>query len=183
MTSDGGAGVEPVGAGVEVVLECNGWQRENVDVGVFVSGYRSDGSEFAEQVLFAGPGRRTVYVPPGTYEVVSQLPQLMLVGGGVLVVGGCMPVEVGEEEVQPRVVTLTYEPASLEDLSNDELDALAQASFRDSTDAPTDECADGSHDAPTDELANESIDDSAGEPTDESTGEPTDDSKMKNEVA
>ena len=92
-------GVDGAAIELKVNLRCDGWSSENTGLGVFVSGTQIDGATCDEQLVFEGSGVQTAYLGAGSYEIVPQLPSLMLRDG------------------------------TARDLSEDELRAVADCSF------------------------------------------------------
>ena len=79
---------EAQGAGVvEVSVACDGWTRENVDLGVFASGFGLDGTKVDEHAVLEGPGTCAVTLARGFYEISLQVPRIMVEDGTVLVAG------------------------------------------------------------------------------------------------
>ena len=98
-------GVDGAAIELKVNLRCDGWSSENTGLGVFVSGTQIDGATCDEQLVFEGSGVQTAYLGAGSYEIVPQLPSLMLRDGTVLAAGDAR------------------------DLTEDELRAVADCSF------------------------------------------------------
>ena len=120
---------------VEVSLACDGWTRANVDLGVFASGFAYDGTKVDEHLVFEGPGIAPLDLNTGFYEFALQMPQIMQEDGAVLVAGDPVAVRLEGSADETLQVTVSY--AAVEDpaLADDNLAAIAQASFLDQADA------------------------------------------------
>lgn len=116
------------GNAIEVTLECPGWIDDNVEVGVFVSG---DAVE--EQLLFAGSGSQVVQVGAGKYELVPQLPRLMLADGSVLEASEPVAYAFEAGDGESVVASIIYESADASALDDSELVSIAETSFIDET--------------------------------------------------
>ena len=89
-------GVDGAAIELKVNLRCDGWSSENTGLGVFVSGTQIDGATCDEQLVFEGSGVQTAYLGAGSYEIVPQLPSLMLRDGTVLAAGDAVARDYGE---------------------------------------------------------------------------------------
>lgn len=88
-------GVDGAAIELKVNLRCDGWSSENTGLGVFVSGTQIDGATCDEQLVFEGSGVQTAYLGAGSYEIVPQLPSLMLRDGTVLAAGDAVARDYG----------------------------------------------------------------------------------------
>ena len=113
-------GVDGAAIELKVNLRCDGWSSENTGLGVFVSGTQIDGATCDEQLVFEGSGVQTAYLGAGSYEIVPQLPSLMLRDGTVLAAGDAVARDYGEG---------SSAAIDARDLSEDELRAVADCSF------------------------------------------------------
>ena len=118
-----------------VDVQCEGWTPQNAELGVFVSGTQSDGSPCDLQLMFAGSGRQIAYVSEGSYEIVPQLPCVMLQDGNVLVASDAVARAYTADEMGSDGVVVAYVAADAESLSEDELAEAAAVSFPDESDA------------------------------------------------
>ena len=114
-------GVDGAAIELKVNLRCDGWSSENTGLGVFVSGTQIDGATCDEQLVFEGSGVQTAYLGAGSYEIVPQLPSLMLRDGTVLAAG--------EGSSAADDLEIAYAAIDARDLSEDELRAVADCSF------------------------------------------------------
>ena len=93
-------GVDGAAIELKVNLRCDGWSSENTGLGVFVSGTQIDGATCDEQLVFEGSGVQTAYLGAGSYEIVPQLPSLMLRDGTVLAAGDAVARDLSEDELR-----------------------------------------------------------------------------------
>ena len=111
-------GVDGAAIELKVNLRCDGWSSENTGLGVFVSGTQIDGA-----------GVQTAYLGAGSYEIVPQLPSLMLRDGTVLAAGDAVARDYGEGSSAADDLEIAYAAIDARDLSEDELRAVADCSF------------------------------------------------------
>ena len=116
-------------------LRCDGWSPENVELGAFVSGVQIDGAPCDEQLVFEGSGAQTAYLGAGSYEVVPQLPMLMLLDGTVLAAGDPVARSYGDDAPKTDALEIAYAAIDARDLAEDELRAVADGSFATEDDA------------------------------------------------
>ena len=114
-------GVDGAAIELKVNLRCDGWSSENTGLGVFVSGTQIDGATCDEQLVFEGSGVQTAYLGAGSYEIVPQLPSLMLRDGTVLAAGDAVARDYGEGSSAADDLEIAY--AAIE------LRAVADCSF------------------------------------------------------
>lgn len=122
-------GVDGAAIELKVNLRCDGWSSENTGLGVFVSGTQIDGATCDEQLVFEGSGVQTAYLGAGSYEIVPQLPSLMLRDGTVLAAGDAVARDYGEGSSAADDLEIAYAAIDARDLSEDELRAVADCSF------------------------------------------------------
>ncbi|MBC5583551.1 hypothetical protein H8S61_04995 [Eggerthella sp. NSJ-70] len=120
---------------LQVALRCDGWSPENVELGAFVSGVQIDGAPCDEQLVFEGSGAQTAYLGAGSYEVVPQLPMLMLFDGTVLAAGDPVARSYGDDAPKTDALEIAYAAIDARDLAEDELRAVADGSFATEDDA------------------------------------------------
>lgn len=120
---------------LQVALRCDGWSPENTELGAFVSGVQIDGVPCDEQLVFAGSGAQTAYLGAGSYEVVPQLPMLMLLDGTVLAAGDPVARSYGDDAPKTDALEIAYAAFDARDLAEDELRAVADGSFATEDDA------------------------------------------------
>lgn len=123
------AGVEDAAIELKVGLRCDGWLPDNTGLGVFVSGAQIDGAPCDEQLVFEGSGVQTAYLGAGSYEIVPQLPSLMLRDGAVLAAGDPVARDYGAGFSAADDLEIAYAAIDVRDLSEDELRAIADCSF------------------------------------------------------
>ena len=116
-------GVDGAAIELKVNLRCDGWSSENTGLGVFVSGTQIDGATCDEQLVFEGSGVQTAYLGAGSYEIVPQLPSLMLRDGDAVAR------DYGEGSSAADDLEIAYAAIDARDLSEDELRAVADCSF------------------------------------------------------
>lgn len=133
------AAVAPEGAAdsieLQVTLRCDGWSPENVGLGVFVSGAQLDGAPCDEQLVFEGEGAQTAYLGAGSYEIVPQLPTLMLRDGSVLAASDPVARAYGHDAPRTDALEIAYRAIDVRDMADDELRVVADASFASEGDA------------------------------------------------
>ena len=122
-------GVDRAAIEQNVNIRCDGWSSENTRRGVFVSGTQIDGATCDEQLVFEGSGVQTAYLGAGSYEIVPQLPSLMLRDGTVLAAGDAVARDYGEGSSAADDLEIAYAAIDARDLSEDELRAVADCSF------------------------------------------------------
>lgn len=127
--ADDAAGGDAGTIELEVALRCDGWSPENSELGVFVSGAQLDGSPCDEQLVFEGAGVRTAYLGAGSYEIVPQLPMLMLRDGAVLAASDPAARSYGEGAPKSDALEVVYRAIDARDMAEGELRAVAEASF------------------------------------------------------
>ena len=72
---------------------------------------------------------QTAYLGAGSYEIVPQLPSLMLRDGTVLAAGDAVARDYGEGSSAADDLEIAYAAIDARDLSEDELRAVADCSF------------------------------------------------------
>ena len=104
------------GAAIEqkVNMRIDRWSSEKTGLGGFVS---------------EGSGVQTAYLGAGSYEIVPQLPSLMLRDGTVLAAGDAVARDYGEGSSAADDLEIAYAAIDARDLSEDELRAVADCSF------------------------------------------------------
>lgn len=120
---------------LQIALRCDGWSPENTELGVFVSGAQIDGSPCDEQFVFGGSGVQTAYLGAGSYEIVPQLPMLMLRDGAVLAASDPAARSYGEGATKADALEVVYGSIDVGGMDENELRAVAEASFATGDDA------------------------------------------------
>lgn len=118
------------GCTTEISVACEGWSDCNVGLGVFLSGFATDGTKIEDHLLFEEPGALAVDLDAVYYELVPQLPQIMTSDGVVRAAGDAVVVDAHGKQAA-SAPTILYEPVETSEMPDEELLAIAEASFDD----------------------------------------------------
>ena len=116
---------------LHVEVACDGWTSAYTSLGVFVSGTSFDGVPCDEQFMFDGSGQQVAALSAGSYEVVPQLPLLMLADGTVLAASEPLEFYYEPGEAACDRALVSYAPFDPRALTEAELDDAAATSFFD----------------------------------------------------
>lgn len=120
---------------LQISLQCDGWTPENAELGVFVSGAQLDGAPCDEQLVFEGAGEQIAYLGAGSYEIVPQLPTLMLRDGTVLAATDPVARSYGDGAPATDRLDVVYGIVDSSSMTDDELRETAESSFASEEDA------------------------------------------------